>query len=182
MLASDALRDQVEDFKEAWTRRLAILGVTAHVTYDDNRAVFDLTGDFDVDEVAHALADATPATLDGQEILDGYALTWLPATAACACSSRVRVVLPRFGMCNLDGHHELVRDGLRVPMLGRVRWMMKLAENKVVEIDPPTHCSETVYAESVMFALPPDLSQADQTRVVLALGGGRLPAWPRVVR
>lgn len=180
-----ALREEVDGFRDAWTRRLAILGARAHITYDDNRAVFDLESDRPLDEIAAVLADRGGAWLDDRPV-DGTAIAVLPPTASCACSARVRISLDPAWLCRMgDGMHRLARDGRVTPLRGKVRWMQRRSDG-VVEIDQPpgmgTCPAPEIYPDSVMFALPPELSPAQQTQVVLALAGGTLPAPVQVRR
>src|SRR5690606_11301235 len=44
VLSTPELRDRVDSFASPWIRRLEILGLTAQITYDDDRAVFDVYG------------------------------------------------------------------------------------------------------------------------------------------
>ena len=186
VLSTYALRDHVDDFKDTWTRRLAILGAGAHVTYDDTRAVFDVYGTANLEQTAKVLTDSGTWRLDDRE-LDGFVIAWLPPTASCGCSARVRVSLPSAWLCEMiDGVHMLSRDGRTTALLGKVRWMARSIDKKtVVEVERPSSyekCpTEDLYPASVMFALPPDLSPEEQTRVALGLGGGTLPEIPRIV-
>lgn len=185
VLSAGALREHVEAFASAWTRRLSILGATAHITYDDDRAVFDLYGGGPaaLDRVAAALADPGGWTLDGRA-LDGGLVVWLPPTPACQCSGRVRVSIDPTFLCALvDGDHVLARGGATTVLPGTIRWKAR-SFDKVIDLAQPDRSAgcptKDVWPDSITFDLPMTASHEAQLAIVLGLAGGLLPEVPRL--
>lgn len=185
VLASPALREQTEGFELAWNRRLQILGVTAHITYDDDRAVFDLYGlpPEALARIAGALVDPGGWSLDHARA-DGFVMTWLPPNATCDCSGRVRVAIDPHLLCGmLYEQHAVERPGARTELRGHVRWRARVGDTEIdTERPAETHAcpDKDVWPASIVLELPRGLSTEAGTGVVLALAGGSLPAAPRI--
>jgi hypothetical protein len=180
VLETPRLRGEVEYFDRVWLRRLEILGVTAQITYDEERAVFDLYGVAadSLSGIATVLADPSTASINGQPI-DGALLRWLPGYDGCNCGGRAEVRLDQYQMCNMRDQSEfqLARTGFEARLHGRV--IVKPPD--VGSLNPEPLCPTSgpgYYPWSVLFDLPPD---GNPTQIVLALGGGALPGAARIV-
>lgn len=180
VLATPRLRDEVDDFDRAWMRRLQILGVTANVTYDDDRAVFDIYGTDaqSLSGIATVLADPSGASIDGSPI-DGALLRWLPGFDGCDCGGRAEIRLNQYLMCDMRNRSEyrLTRPGFEARLHGRVI----LPPFELRDDIPQTMCPPSgagYFPRSVLFDLPPD---GNPTQIVLALGGGVLPEAPQIL-
>jgi hypothetical protein len=161
-------------------RRLQVLGVTANVTYDDDRAVFDIYGvaSDSLSGIATVLADQSGASIDGQPI-DGALLRWVPGFDGCDCGGRAEVRLDPYLMCDMRNRSEfqLTRTGFQAQLHARV--IMPPFELR--DDIPQTYCPSSgagYFPRSVLFDLPPD---GNPTQIVLALGGGVLPEAPQIV-
>lgn len=183
VLATDALRDRVDEFSTAWTRRLQILGLTAKVTYDDDRAVIDVYGAAaaQLERVAKVLADPGGYRLDGYAF-DGIVETWLPSTPACNCSGRVRLSLDSSLLCALsNGDQTVERNGVLARMQGTIFWAYKDSDRYYAYPPEPGACrGDTWWPDNMVLELPIGASSATNVDIVLALGGGSLPAIPRI--
>ncbi len=180
VLATPSLRDEVEYFDRAWLRRLEILGVTAHVTYDDDRAVFDIYGVSadSLSGIATVLADPSQASIDNQPI-DGALVRWVPGFDGCDCGGRVEVRLNQYQMCDMRDRTEfhLARTGFGAHLQGRVIVKPPPLTSDTPQVLCPTS-GAGYYPHSVLFDLPPD---GNPTQIVLALGGGVLPGTAQIV-
>ena len=183
VLVTPELRERVDAYADAWTRRLGILGFEARVTYDDERAVFDIYGTppDTLPAIAALLADRGAWYLDGKPH-DGALVTWLGPTPDCDCSGRVRVQIDRVRMCELlSGEHELVRLGATLRLRGKVYW--RLAKRDLYVDRPPGYsrcATEDYWPDNIVFELPPHASPTQRRDIVLALAGGSLPDAPRI--
>lgn len=183
VLQTTALRDRVEGFASVWTKRIALLGATAKITYDDDRGVVDV---YDVapdqlERVSRVLADPGVTLIDGMPI-DGDVMTWIAPDAHCDCSGRVRVMLDDGVLCSLaNGAHVIERNGLRAQVRTTRYWYVK-GSNRYVDTPPePGGCrTETYWLHNVVVELAPGSSQPANLDTVLALGGGTLPAIPHI--
>ena len=187
VLVAPELTHDVDPFESAWTSRLAILGVTAHITYDAGRAIVDVYGAKPdaLPGIANALVDVggwTLTTLDaprrpsaalrGPEKpdlaipADGALVTWLPA------QHRAKVAFDRDRLCTLMPRtdFELVRSGSRIPLTGQIRYHGFVARG--------AQCpNQQWWPESIVFDLPEGVPAEP---ILLALAGGSLPSRPAV--
>lgn len=182
VLQTDELRDEVDHFASAWTRRLSILRATAKITYDDDRGIVDVYGTVDLDFVARVLADPGGFALEGMQV-DGDVTQWFPPDVTCGCSGRVWLALDPTQMCALsNGVHMVSRNG----MLGEVttkRFWAVTNSSRFFDAPPyPGGCRKEneYWIHHLLVGLPPGATQESNTQIVLALGGGTLPAVPRI--
>jgi len=188
VVQTPTLREQVAGFESVWTRRLIILGATAKITYDDDRAVFDIYSrePVSLDHVAQQLVDPGGWQLD-RYAADGALITWLPPSIGCECSARVRVSYDAHVLCAMTQErvYDVTRPGARTTLPGQLRWRARLPDGRSVITQPPADrgkCPDDgVWPDSVMFQLPLGMSREESIGVVLALAGGSLPDSPRVV-
>jgi len=183
VISSGELRERVETYESVWTRRLEILGATAHITYDDDRAVIDVYGTDELDAVAAMLVDPGRWVLDGRP-LDASLVVWLPPTPGCGCSGRVRVAANAAFLCALvDGDHGLERGDMRYELRGTVRWKAR-SFDKVIDVAQPDRSAgcptKDVWPDSIVFDLPPTAERERQLALVLGLAGGSFPDAPHV--
>ena len=183
-LATDALRDQVDGFASAWTRRLAIMGLTSKITYDDNRAVFDIYGvsPAQLGPIAAKLADFGGFMLDGY-FVDGALITWLQPDAACGCSGRIRVRFSDAVMCSLATRTTAVagRDGHATPVVTRAFWRTEASPRYLDSPPGPgcngeTNASPRWWIDNIVIDLPLGATPEANLALVLGLAGGTLPA------
>ncbi len=172
-LGSSALRDEVERFDSTWMRRLEVLGLTTRVTYDDNRAVFDIYGadPATLRDVARALLDPGAWSLS-RTWADGHLAWWSPV------SGRAYVYEDRRVLCDLRSASELVisRAGAAYRLPIQIRWTLAGTDGNVVDTGPPGgECpTATVWPTGMVLQLATD--RTDATNQLLAVAGGSLPA------
>jgi hypothetical protein len=189
VVETPALREQVEAYESAWTRRLMIVGATATITYDDDRAVVDVYSaqPTSLDRIASLLVDAGGWQLDSFLYRsDGILVTWLPPTEGCACSGRVRVAIDRLVLCQMsnEGDHTLMRPGATATLFGKLRWLARRSDGTEMVTQAPSdrsHCPDKdIWPDSILFSLPAGLTDDMSIALVLGLAGGTLPQRPNI--
>jgi len=182
VLQTAALRDQVDGFESAWTRRLSILGATAKITYDDDRGVVDVYGAVDLDRVANILADPGGYSIEGMTV-DGYVGEWFGPDVTCGCSGRLWVQLDSGQMCALvNGTHMVSRNGMLAEVTTKRFWTV-VGSTRYVDAPPyPGGCEKEneYWLHHVLVGLPPTATADRNLEIALALGGGILPAVPTI--
>lgn len=182
VLQTGALRDEVDQFASAWTRRLSILGATAKITYDDDRGVVDVYGTVDLDFVARVLADPGGYSID-QMLVDGDVSDWFAPDITCGCSGRVWLELTTSQMCALtNGIHMVSRNGMLAEVTTKRFWKV-VGSTRFFDAPPePGGCAREneYWLDHLLVGLPPTATKERNLEIVLALGGGILPAVPKI--
>jgi hypothetical protein len=182
VLRTSALRNEVDQFASAWTRRLSILGATAKITYDDDRGVIDVYGIVDLAFVSRVLAEPGGYFID-QMLVDGDVSQWFAPDATCGCSGRVWLALTQAQMCHLsNGIHMVARDGMLAEVTTKQFWKVA-GSSRYYDTPPyPGGCvkENEYWLHHVLVGLPPTATKEQNLEIVLALGGGILPAIPTI--
>jgi hypothetical protein len=182
VLRTSALRDEVDQFANAWTRRLSILGVTAKITYDDDRGVVDVYGIVDLAFVSRVLAEPGGYFID-QMLVDGDVSQWFAPDITCGCSGRVWLALAPSQMCHLaNGIHMVARNGMLAEVTTKRFWAV-VDSSRYYDTPPdPGGCSKenAYWIHHLLVGLPPTATKEQNLEIVLALGGGILPAVPTI--
>lgn len=182
-LSHPRIADRVDDFVEAWTQRLSILGLGTRMTFDGERAVIDVfegTGagaHRSLAEVALVLSEPGPHRIGNRSAASGYALHWKLPTAACECVSILRT---RFG--NMDTFPSqgtaLVKNDFESTSLELPRHRL-ICEDPISKKERPCTSSDSPNARIAIdfyFSVP----AAEAEEVVLLLAGGAIPARPAI--
>lgn len=182
VLRTSALRDEVDQFASAWTRRLSILGATAKITYDDDRGVVDVYGAVDLAFVSRVLAEPGGYFIDQMRV-DGDVTAWFAPDITCGCSGRVWLQLTRAQMCDLaNGVHTVARDGIVAEVTTKKFWAVVDSPRFYDAPPDPGGCEKenAYWLHHLLVGLPPTATKENNLEIVLALGGGILPAVPAI--